>query len=329
MSDLNGDVICIIGMHRSGTSMIARLLHQCGLYLGPEQELLGAHGGNPEGHFEHTGFLKIDDALLQHLGGSWDAPPEFRPGWESDASLKELLAEARALLATFAGKRTWGWKEPRTTILLPFWKSLVPNLRFVICVRSPLEVTGSLVERNTMPVARAAILWQRYMRAAIEDTEGCPRMFTFYDDFLTNALAQADRLLRFCGLERPADPSALAAAVRRDFRHHASDLSDLLEDQIIPTEYKLLYMGLRALSSRDSPATAQEEAPTKSANDLLRLLDAFHDQERLARLENELTERRDEVARLRKHMYDDLRANHRWAYRVYRNFIRPFRARQP
>lgn len=75
MSDFKGNAICTIGMHRSATLMIPRLLHQCGLYLGTEDQLLGAHYGNPEGHFEPTGFLNIDDARLRHLDGSWEFPP--------------------------------------------------------------------------------------------------------------------------------------------------------------------------------------------------------------------------------------------------------------
>ena len=72
MVDIKSAPVCIIGMHRSGTSMVARLLQQCDLYLGPEYQLLGPDSANPEGHFEHTGFLKIDDALLRYFGGSWD-----------------------------------------------------------------------------------------------------------------------------------------------------------------------------------------------------------------------------------------------------------------
>ena len=120
MSDTSGHVICIIGMHRSGTSMVARLLHQCGLYLGPEDQLLGPSSGNEDGHFEHTGFLAIDYALLRHFNASWSFPPELEPGWEQEAVLEQRRVEAKALVDTFSGKSPWGWKEPRATIFLPF-----------------------------------------------------------------------------------------------------------------------------------------------------------------------------------------------------------------
>jgi len=327
MGDFQGNVICIVGMHRSGTSMVAQLLHQCGLYLGPDDQLLGANSGNQEGHFEHTGFLKIDDALLRHFGGSWEFPPELEPGWEKDASLEELRSGARSLLETFSGRSPWGWKEPRTTILLPFWKSMIPNLRFVICVRSPLEVAKSLAKRNKIPIERGVFLWYRYLRAAIEDTGGCPRMITFYDDFFIEAAAEFHRLIEFCALERPTDLAILQAGIRGELRHHRCEISELLGASSIPPEYKLMYLGLRALRGREHEPTAPGRESAQNAGEFLRVLDEFHDHERTAQLQSELTEKDYELSKLRSEVLNDLKVNHRFAYRVYRNFIKPFRVR--
>ena len=63
------DAVCIIGMHRSGTSMVTRLLKSCGLILGPDAQLVGPDAGNIDGHFEHMGFVKINDAILSTLAG--------------------------------------------------------------------------------------------------------------------------------------------------------------------------------------------------------------------------------------------------------------------
>src|SRR3972149_2148382 len=252
MGDFQGNVICIVGMHLSGTSMVAQLLHQCGLYLGPEDQLLGANSGNQEGHFEHTGFVKIDDALLRHFGGSWESPPELEPGWEKDASLEELRSGARSLLETFSGRSPWGWKEPRTTLLLPFWRSMIPHLRFVICVRSPLEVAKSLAKRNKIPIERGVHLWYRYLRAAIEDTGGCSRMIVFYDDFFAEPAAVIHRLIDFCGLEKPTDASVIVAGIRGDLRHQRSAMAEILGATSVSAEYKLPYLGVRAVFVRQA-----------------------------------------------------------------------------
>ena len=287
--------ICIIGMHRSGTSMVTRLLSLCGLDLGPAEELLGPEESNPLGHFENRGFHKINEALLKRLGGSWDNPPQFKKDWEYDSSLEPIVCEARSLLRTFSKTSLWGWKDPRTTVLLPFWKSLIPDLRFVICVRSPLEVANSLARRDRMPIQKGVYLWNQYMRAAIRDTENHSRIFTFYEDFFDEASAEIDRLAMFCGLTKPDDPSQVQQAISPKLRNHASETAELLGEAGAITEYKLFYIGLRALSIQ---ARAQSMEPdkreisiSKNIGRFLHLLEQFHDENETARLQAALAEK--------------------------------------
>jgi len=70
--------VCIAGMHRSGTSMVARLLYLCGLYLGPESELLPPRPDNEEGYWENFYFVKLNEEILARLNGGWDWPPPLR-----------------------------------------------------------------------------------------------------------------------------------------------------------------------------------------------------------------------------------------------------------
>src|SRR5580704_1678698 len=122
-------VVSIIGMHRSGTSMIAKLLHQCGVYLGEEKEMVPATPDNPEGHWEHTGFVNLNDELLGLWGGGWDRPPRFPADWPHHPTCVRARAKAKALLDRFDGRPTWGWKDPRGTLTFPFWNDLQPNLK--------------------------------------------------------------------------------------------------------------------------------------------------------------------------------------------------------
>jgi hypothetical protein len=243
------NIVCIVGMHRSGTSMIARLLNVCGLDLGPAERLLKADATNPLGHFEHRGFLEIDRKLLRFFKATWREPPALQPGWHLDPKLESLRAEAKALVKTFAGKSSWGWKEPRASLFLPFWKEALPNMRFVICIRNPIEVGRSLEKRNKTPLRKGASLWYRYTRASIEDTEGCPRLFTFFEDYFDNGSAEIERLLRFCGLQLPGDNAQLNSAISTELRHHTSVIQSLLEEPAVTLECKLFYLGLRAILS--------------------------------------------------------------------------------
>lgn len=309
--------------------MVAGLLQRCGLYLGPDNQLLGANSGNPEGHYEHGGFFRIDEALLHRLGGSWDFPPSLKPGWEHDNSLAELRQDAKTLVDTFDGKLPWGWKEPRTTILLPFWKSIIPQLRFVICVRSPLEVAHSLAKRNKIPIDQGVTLWHRYMRAAIQDSESCPRFFAYYEDFIADPEVELEALIDFCRLARPSDFSVETAGIRHELWHQRCGLSEILAADSIPAEPKLLYLGLRALSGRRRVSKTPNDLRATEVGEFLRLIDQLHDHQQVVRLQAELTEKNHELFKVRTEMLNELKTNHRWAYRFYRNLIRPFRARLP
>ena len=86
--------ISIAGMHRSGTSMVSRLLNLCGLYLGPESQLWPPGPDNPEGYWENMHFVEINDRLLAHLDAGWDLAPAVCGGWELRSELASLRKES-------------------------------------------------------------------------------------------------------------------------------------------------------------------------------------------------------------------------------------------
>src|SRR5262245_19440551 len=107
---------CITGM-RSGSSMVARLLRQCGLYLGPEAEMMPATAyDNPEGYWENLRFVALNDKLLALLDAAWDRPPAVVPGWAREGRLAALREEARQFIAEFEPHAPWGWKDPRNSL---------------------------------------------------------------------------------------------------------------------------------------------------------------------------------------------------------------------
>jgi len=216
---VDGTAICVLGMSRTGTSLTTRVLGLAGVYLGPEEELLDAglrqlagegedvlakaRSSNPEGHWEHYRLMRLNERILRSLGGSWREPPAMPPGWESAPGLAAEREEARALLfESFAGRELWGWKDPRNSLTLPFWQSLVPAMRFVICVRNPLDVAASLKRREGMSVAQALALWRVYVAAALVHTAGQPRLLVRYEDFFADCAGAAQRLGRFVGRDR-------------------------------------------------------------------------------------------------------------------------------
>ena len=127
--------------------MVTRLLHGCGLYLGPKDALMPPQTDNPDGFWEHLGFVALNDELLEALGGAWDLPPKSNQSL-SDERLDPLRMKARLLIEGFHSAQIWGWKDPRNSLTLPFWEDLLPGLKTLIIVRNPLEVAYSMRKRN-------------------------------------------------------------------------------------------------------------------------------------------------------------------------------------
>ncbi|MEY4918277.1 MAG: hypothetical protein RL616_2190 [Verrucomicrobiota bacterium] len=205
-------------MHRSGTSLTANLLRQGGLWLGAENELHGATPDNPDGHWENIAVTQLNDALLNELGGGWDNVPEFPARWaEHFPAPSERAKEIHAHLERAA---PWGWKDPRASLLLPFWLALVPDARVVICVRHPLEVALSLRRRGLMSYALGLKLWRAYNERLLADVPRSQRLVVHYEQFFTQPLVTLKRLANFCGLNiSDAETNKIAATAKPELRH--------------------------------------------------------------------------------------------------------------
>jgi GT2 family glycosyltransferase/glycosyltransferase involved in cell wall biosynthesis len=238
--------ICIAGAHRSGTSMLTRLLHACGLYLGPKNELMPAQADNPDGFWEHLRFVAANDELLNALGGAWDLPPKVDEDF-TDPRLDPLRMKARMLIERFDSANIWGWKDPRNSLTLPFWEELLPGLKTLIIVRNPLEVAHSMRERNGTSYSLGLRLWEIYNRRLIEMASKRDHLVTHYDLFFEDPEAELRRIVEFVGL--PDKQIASAAALVKKRRRHTHFTVEHLIDAGVAPEVIELYRALIAEAS--------------------------------------------------------------------------------
>lgn len=148
--------VIVIGMHRSGTTMLTRLLEQAGLFVG--RDLC------PDTH-ESRYFQHVNDWILQQPGATWDNPEALRFLWadtRSTALVREYVrwqltapgvvpyfglgGVLRRLVSDRRGP--WGWKDPRTTFTLPLWRSLFPDAKVLYIARHGVDCAKSLVVRK-------------------------------------------------------------------------------------------------------------------------------------------------------------------------------------
>lgn len=140
---MRSKTLMVVGMHRSGTSLISNWLYRCGLQLG--EHLLEAGNGNEEGHFEDIEFLKMHEEILT----SNDFPAS---GYVYDKVIDISVYQLEKLKSVIKVKnqryRQWGWKEPRTCLFLDLYRELLPNSKYLVIVRDYAAVVHSLLKRD-------------------------------------------------------------------------------------------------------------------------------------------------------------------------------------
>jgi hypothetical protein len=239
-------VICIVGTPRSGTSLTARILNLAGVYLGPEDEMLPAGSWNPSGFWENRRIVALNRRLLKSLDREGPALPTLPPGWATSAALDAERSEAEALLnETFAGHRVWGWKDAGGTMVLPFWQHLLPDMRYVICLRNPVDIAASAARIERLTASQALAAWPEHVAAALAYTAGRPRLLLSYDDYLHHRRRTMERLWRFAGNDNiltDAEANRLEAPIDESLLHHRTPPAQTLRDASLPLETNSMYL---------------------------------------------------------------------------------------
>ena len=215
-------LVTVLGMHRSGTSALAGLLTRLGLHAGAARELLPAAADNPRGFFERADVVDLNDRLLrtramQVLGERLRAEGcdtaalldgfgwllgAFAPGdgaTDDTQHANDIGACLEALAAGAGSAPGLVLKDPRLSLTFPAWHRQAAHSVVLIGLRTPAAVIDSLARRDHIPTALGAFLWTRYTHAAIEASEGLPRLLVDYDRLLADPGAAIDTLVTFLG----------------------------------------------------------------------------------------------------------------------------------
>lgn len=151
-------IVIVLGMHRSGTSALAGLLHSNGVVMGNEEKkdfYPPPMKENPKGFYENVRFRRINDALLKKVGysvKSFDPIIQPVPVVEKDDPLRDKMVE---LITEFNENHYWGWKDPRTNLTIASWVAVMRDMeipdseiKFVYIDRIPGEISVSMINRG-------------------------------------------------------------------------------------------------------------------------------------------------------------------------------------
>ena len=248
---------------------MTRVLNLLGAELG--EPIMSASKDNPSGFWEHMEVVDIHEELLAELGMSWDDPRVLPTEWLSSAAGNEALERARLLLRGDWARGLSAIKDPRLCRFVPLWQEACRlegiAARYVIVLRDPDEVVGSLAARNTLPEGVADLLWARHVAESMGQTEGLPRSVVRYDALLRDWEDVCQTIERDLGLAFPAWKEArsqVSGYLSPAMRHHkrsASRQRALLSDGIDSAirdgdEGKGVASAIQALDEKLAPAGA-------------------------------------------------------------------------
>jgi glycosyltransferase involved in cell wall biosynthesis len=309
-------LLVVLGMHRSGTSAIARGLQVLGASLG--DALLPAGFDNPKGFWEDRDILRINEALLAELQSAYDHVGLLDAD-ERSPVIAALENDARTALAQkFAQVDFFALKDPRLARLLPFWQRVFAaadlSVAYVIALRNPLSVADSLARRNGFDRIKSALLWQEHLLAAVHHTQGQRRVVVDYDRLLDDPEAAFRRIAEQLGIG-PVLPEALheyqASFLDAGLRHTRYTREDVLNAPDLPQGVRDLYLLLadctedrRSLDdSALVPLLAQQRESLRGIGPVLKLLGRLDDraqyqEQRLGEQERVRTELEQTLTRL-------------------------------
>ena len=192
------DSIFVLGMHRSGTSAVARVLNLMGAYVGEDADLMPPHArDNPTGYWERRELVIAHDEFLAAEGYAWDRVSGFEPARIDAPQRGALLHQLRDVVRRLSSHAApWLIKDPRLCLLLPIWLDAAPQAACVVVVRDPRQVAASMREshRGVYTSHFLLALWEKYLYSALQTLSGRHALFVSYAQLLSDADAQSRRL---------------------------------------------------------------------------------------------------------------------------------------
>jgi len=194
-------LLIITGMHRTGTSFLARALNLYGTYLGELDSILTHdwHGikENPRGHWENKKILELTEKTLEFSNCTWDNVSQEviideKIGKEINHYVVNLLKNT-SLAA--------GFKDPRLILCLDSWQKYLPKNFLIIGIfRHPLKVAESLKTRNNFSYEKSLKLWYIYNKKLLDILEKHSGFLLDFDWSKEKLLSEIDFIATKIGL---------------------------------------------------------------------------------------------------------------------------------
>lgn len=217
---------------RSGSSLLTEILGFLG--VGLSQELTEARPENARGFFEDSRIVAVHKKLFLALGASNSLPLPNR--WLETAAAQNAARQLEDLVSQEMGsQKHWGFKDPRTTVLLPMWEQVFNRVgvvpRYVFAFRHPGAVAASLRNLENRHERRSEEMWLFRASEALHHSSATG-YFIHYEDWFKHPRDTVLGLAAWCGLEPPQEDvleRKVAEIITPDLNHSG------LQEQVIRT----------------------------------------------------------------------------------------------
>ncbi len=247
--------LLVLGMHRSGTSAVARLLNMMGAYFAPEDMALPTTHANLKGHWERQDLADLHEEMLNALGFSWHNLAGFSANAMREEKLEAFLPRLQHILSNLDAHRPWMAKDPRFCLFLPLWQRYLEVPVYLYVYRHPLEIARSLHTREVrlasltgmalhqlhaanlpsaavnFPLSLGVALWEKYILQALQDAAPeAPRILVSYPELMAHPLETVKTLYEDLqayevqGLRQPSEREIRAHLETKLYREKHQEL---------------------------------------------------------------------------------------------------------
>jgi len=196
---LRNDPVIVLGMHHSGTSILAEILHRNGVFMQANMP-----------HHESKFFtIEINDELIMGGGANWANNP-IMPVASVMAKLDEVRACIEGKACTnyvesgYDGLSRWGFKDPRTCVLLPLYLEIFPHAQLLHIIRNEDDVAASLAASKKKGLGVKPdfdlwkALWRQHVGRAREHGARHKHYYEFrYEDFCLRPVQVAKEVFKY------------------------------------------------------------------------------------------------------------------------------------
>jgi len=168
-------IYIVMGFHKSGTSMMARILHHSGVKMGEEHFIQPDHI-NKEGYYENREFTDLNQRILWEHNLSWDNPEEVL---STEEDVKGTIERNYS--------KVWGWKDPRTTFTLPCYLPYLKDFVLIFMRRNKEAVLKSMEKTHRVQSpADFSELYDLYWKQNEKWIKRYPSIVLDYDSIINN-----------------------------------------------------------------------------------------------------------------------------------------------